>query len=144
MIYLTCWCFLPLCWSMGGQGKIPPLYRYWRKALIPLALGIIAFPIIKLWAILLAGLSFASLTVPYGDEPDDLPRWLCGILYAIPLVVIAYFSHKWLIWGVQVVVSGLGSHFVNNWLNFKIKWHADRITEFLTCLCAYCLLPWII
>ena len=144
MIYLICWLIIPTLWMAGGQGKIPPLYRYWRKALVPVLLALIVFPTIKLWSILLAGLSFGSLSLPYGDEKTDLPRWLCGILYVLPLALVAYFTEKWFLFGLQVIISTVMGEWVNNWLNFRIKWHADRITEFLTAFFSYCLIPFVL
>jgi len=139
MKYLLCWAIIPALWALGGWR-----WRYWRRAGVPLIFLLLTFPVIKWWSILMAGLVFGSLTLPYGDEPTDLPRWLCGLLYAIPLGIIVYFTHKWLLFALSLVISSIGSHLVNNrlnTLNFPFK---DRITEFLTALCAYCLVLWMI
>ena len=138
MNYWICWLFAPICWSLGGWHKTG---RYFRRAGVPILLGIVTWPILHLWAILFMGGVFGSITKGYGDDPTDWPRWACALLYMLPLVIVAYFSGKWFIFGLQVVIAVAGGEWVNNWLNFKLKVASDRITEFLTCLCNYCILP---
>lgn len=129
-----------MLWALGGWE-----WKYWRKTGVPLVLAILAWPLIKWWVLLQAGLIYGSLTLPYGDEKTDLPRWLCGLAYAIPLVFIAYFSHKWLWWVVQVLGSSIWCAWVNNHLNAKLSTkHKDRITEALTAFGAYCLMPFML
>jgi len=139
MIKILVWLVAPALWAWGGYKN------HWiRRIGVPLVLTLLCLPLLKWWSFLFFGLLFGATTLPYGTEKTDLPRFVCGLAYAIPLVFIAYFRHSWLLWGVQVLISSLGSHFVNNWLNTRIKWHSDRITEFLTAFFSYCLIPFLI
>lgn len=139
MVKILVWCIIPTLWALGGYK-----WRYWRRIGVPLVLTLLCLPLLKWWSFLFFGLLYGTTTLPYGDEKSDLPRWLCGLAYALPLVFIAYFRHSWLLWGVQCLISAGLCHWVNNWLNTRIKWHSDRITEFLTALFAYCLVPFMI
>jgi hypothetical protein len=138
MIKTICWIVCPILWSLGGWKN------HWIRRLgVSLVLTLVFLPILRWWSFLFFGLIFGATTLPYGDEPTDLPRWLCGLAYAFPLAIVAWFSHKWLIFGLQCIISAGMGEWINNWLNSKIKWYSDRITEFLTCLFSYCLVPFI-
>ncbi len=91
------------------------------------------------------GLIFGSATLGYGDDPTDKPRWLCGLLYTFPLIIVCFFTNKWILFMEALIFSSLGSHFVNNILNgFLHTKHKDRITEALTAFCAYWTVPFLI
>jgi len=140
MKYLIIWLIIPLLWALGGWR-----WRYWRRGFIPLIFTIISWSSAQFWAILSGGLIYGSTTLGYGDDQTDKPRWLCGFAYAFPFIILAWINHKWLLWIIQMIISAAGSELVNNWLNAKLKTRfKDRITEFLTAFCAYCLIPFIL
>ena len=140
MKYFICWILLGCLWTLGGWR-----WKFWRRVCIPIILTLLTFSVLQWWALMLGVLVWASTTLPYGTEKSDLPRWLCGILYAIPLIFIAYFTHRWFLWGIQIMISSIGSEWVNNWLNAKLQTeYKDRITEALTAFCAYCLVPFML
>ena len=115
-----------LFYRFGGMG-LPPLYRYWRRALCPI-ITLIAWILLTgfnphywLAYIIFVGLNFASLITyfDFGGECDNF--WLTGFVYGIAALPLLFTGVAWYLILLRAIILAVtigGLNFIVN----KIKW----------------------
>lgn len=127
-------------WSVGGN-----LNKYWRRFIMPAVMCLVFWYSIHWqlrWEVLALYITlWLGTIIPYGD-PDEPPRWLCGFLYGLSLLPLAYFSGQWFWFGANVAISTFMTWWLNDVSPVKDKsikgW---SVAEALTGLFAYGLFP---